>query len=147
MNVGDIVCMELILFNNGVDHNSKSGRPCVYIGEKNDVMYFIPLSSVKNKNKHMSYHIMPDGLNKLRKPSLLNLHTIIEKRPQFFKVDGYIKDSEMKILMKTIISYFKDASREQTKIVKEIAAEFLDASKTDIKYSDDDIKKKQDKIK
>ena len=142
MNVGDIVCMELILFKNGVDHDSKNGRPCVYIGEKNDLMYFVPLSSVKNKNKHMGYHIKPDVHNKLRKPSLLNLHTIIEKRPQFFKIDGYIKDSEMRILMKTIISYFKDTSREQAKVVKELAAEFLDAGKIDIKYSDGDGKNK-----
>ena len=110
MNVGDIVCMELILFKNGVDHSSKNGRPCLYIGEKNDVMYFIPLQSIKNKSK--GYHINPDNYNKLKKTSILNLHTILEKRAQFFKIDGIIREEEMDKIMRILVSYFKDTRKE-----------------------------------
>ena len=145
MNIGDIVCMELILFKNGVDHDSKSGRPCVYIGEKNDVMYFIPLQSVKNKSK--GYYIKPDNYNKLKKTSILNLHTILEKRAQFFKVDGIVREEEMETIMKILVSYFKDARREQSSVVKSLAIEYLDRNKKDIKFVDKDIKKKQDKRK
>ena len=155
MNVGDIVCMELILFKNGVDHYSKYGRPCLYIGEKNGIMYFVPLMSLKKKYKNLSCHIEPDKDNKLRKTSVLNLRTIIEKRPQFFGVDGHIDDFKMEDIMKTIVAYFKKVSDEQSKIVKSIAEEYLNERKEIVKdlatmildkygieYVDSDIKNK-----
>lgn len=144
MKAGDIVYFELILFNNGVDHPSKRGRPCVYIGEKDNIMYFVPLMSLKNKNYNLSYHILPDKYNNLKVTSLVNFHTIIEKQARFFSSDSYIVDDIMYDIMRQIVLYFKETYNEQSKVVKELASEYL--NKKPIKYKDMNYKK-QGKIR
>ena len=44
-NIVNIVKIRNICFKDGiVDHSYKVGRPCVFIGEVDEKMYFIPLS-------------------------------------------------------------------------------------------------------
>lgn len=145
MKAGDIVHFELILFDDGlVDHPTKKGRPCVYIGEKDDVMYFIPLRRMQKKKYDLSCYVLPDKYNNLKVTSLVNFHTIIEKQARFFSSNGYITDDIMYDIMRQIVLYFKETYNEQSKVVKELASEYL--NKKPIKYKDMNYKK-QGKIR
>lgn len=65
MHIGDIVMLNNIIFGtiykNGKLINKKSvdyafdcGRPCVYIGEYDENMYFISISNASENSKHLS---------------------------------------------------------------------------------------------
>lgn len=54
MKIGSIVFIKNIVFDGKeVDHSFNKGRPCIFLGELEDNMCFMPLSNVYNEiQKH-----------------------------------------------------------------------------------------------
>ena len=68
MKIGSIVNIKNICFRNGeVDHSFNRGRPCIYLGELEDKMCFMPLIKckfLKNKVKKIIKPTYENGLKK-----------------------------------------------------------------------------------
>lgn len=85
MEVGNIVYLKNICFGDGTaDHACLVGRPCVYIGELDERMYFIPLVSIHKDKYKSESRIYPTKKNKLQKVSHPNVRVLIEKPIAFY---------------------------------------------------------------
>lgn len=145
MQVGDIVYLKNIVFEGSkVDHAFDKGRPCVYIGNLNGKMYFVPLTNVYTLKHNIPYTIKPNKCNGLRKESHPNFKQIVEKKESFYEVYGYLIEQEMIKLFKDAILYISEIRKETDSICVMLAKEYLD--KHNVKYKDKDIVK-QDKKK
>lgn len=154
MHIGDIVKLDNIIFGtiykNGklinkksIDHAFDSGRPCIYIGEYDENMYFISLSNSSIDSKHFLLPSVTNGLTKVCQP---NVKEVIKKPIAFYKSIGYLTDEEMFKVYKTLRSFHKKRDFENRKAIMHLSNEYLRAYKNGlVKYVDDEgiiIKKK-----
>lgn len=117
MELGDIVILKNIVFYNRdntheVDHAFINGRPCVYIGEYEDSMYFLPITRVipGKENKFFNIVIDKNTHNKIKKDCKISFSTIIKKPIAFYKVVDYLEDSVIEELVdKALILYECDS--------------------------------------
>lgn len=145
MQVGDVVYLRNIIFEGReVDHAFDKGRPCVYIGDIDDKMYFVPLTNTSTMKYKVPIIISPNKRNGLRKECHPNFKQIIEKRTSFYEVFGYLTEQEMIKFFEDALLYLSEIRRETDNICIELAKEYLD--KHNVKYKDKDIVK-QDKKK
>ena len=126
MNVGDIVYFKNLIFDNKViDHSFNIGRPCVYLGEKGDNMYFVSLTNVDTLKHNVVHVIKPDKENNLKKPSHANFKNIVEKPVGFYESDSYLSDEDTELLFKNIFKYITKIKRPSDKICLELARDYL----------------------
>ena len=116
MIVGDIVYFSNIIFEKAyyndenvilVDHCSHNGRPCIYLGQIDDKMYFIPITG-NNKYSDMGVCINVTKSNRLLKPSYLVLNNIICKESSYYYTKGFINEHVMYDLFKKFIDYYEE---------------------------------------
>lgn len=113
MELGDIVILKNIVFYNRdstheVDHAFINGRPCVYIGEYEDCMYFLTISRfIKGEEKKFFNIIINKNTHKkMKKDCKINFSTIIKKPIAFYEVVDYLEDSVKEELVdKALILY------------------------------------------
>ena len=154
MHIGDIVKLNNIIFNidykNGkminkksIDHAFDSGRPCIYIGEHNENMYFISLSNSSINSKHF---LEPNKTNGLTKVCQANVKEIIKRPIAFYESIGYLTDKDMFEIYKTLKSFHKKRDFENRKAVMYLSNKYIRAYENGlVKYVDDEgiiIKKK-----
>lgn len=129
IEVGDIIFLKNICFYDcKVDHAFSKGRPCVYLGELNDKMYFIPLVSSENKQAFIR-KIYPDKGNGLKKVSGPNIHSLIEKPIAYYAVQGSLSANDIKRIFKNIKSYYKVVLKAQDEILLELAYNYFNGEK------------------
>ena len=134
VEVGDIVFLKNICFYDGkVDHAFSKGRPCVYLGELDDKMYFIPLVSSENKQAFIR-KIYPDEENGLKKVSGPNIHSLIEKPIAYYVAKGSLSSNDIKRIFKNIKSYYKVVLKKQDGMFLELAHNYFNNRK----YTDND---------
>lgn len=142
MELGSIVFLKNICFKEGVvDHAYDIGRPCVFIGELSDKMYFIPLSGVKNlkyKN-HLRGILRPNKNNNLSKVCHTNIKELIEKPIAFYEEKGYLNDNELYNLFNDIKIYYSEIRCEKNRKILMLADNYMKSCK---KYVDGNIKQK-----
>lgn len=139
IEVGDIIFLKNICFYDGkVDHAFSKGRPCVYLGELDDKMYFILLVSSENKQAFIR-KIYPDEENGLKKISGPNIHSLIEKPIAYYVAKGSLSSNDIKRIFKNIKSYYKVVLKKQDGMFLELAykyfnsEKYIDKDKIDIK--------------
>lgn len=144
INIGSIVKIRNICFKDGiVDHSYKVGRPCVFIGEVDEKMYFIPLSHMEKSKNYES--IMPNDFNNLRKPSQINVRNVIEKDLFYPEITGELFDEELEKIFNSIKKYYKTVRNDIGRNVVFLADNYFKG-----KYVDDDsnsLKKDDENIK
>lgn len=143
IEIGDIAFLKNICFYDGkIDHAFDRGRPCVYLGELNDNMYFIPLVCAKNKQDFIR-KIYPDKKNRLRKVSGPNIHSLIEKPIAYYSVQGSLSTNDIERIFTNIKAYYKVLLKEQDKIFLELTYNYFNS----VKYTDKDkvVKNKDSK--
>lgn len=107
VEVGDIVFLKNICFYDGqIDHAFSKGRPCVYLGELDGKMYFIPLAGAQNKQEYLR-KIYPDYENGLKKVSRPNIHLLIEKPIAYYTIQGSLSANDIKRIFINIKTYYK----------------------------------------
>lgn len=141
MQIGDIVSFKNICFDDGIDHCFKNGRPCIYIGEINEKMYFVPLTNVETLKHKITYIIKPTKENRLKKDCHPNYRQLLEKKASFYETMGYLNDDEMIDFFQNILKYLKEVRSESNRISISLAKEYLNKNK--IVYVDEDGGKKQ----
>lgn len=132
MEIGDIVNLKNICFVEGnIDHAYRKGRPCVFIGEDDEHMYFLPLSNTKKVKNKKGVFIEPNKDNNLLKTSHLNYKQLIIKPIAFYAVRAFIdKDTMYKIFVE-MTKFFKEIRSENDSKVLELAHDFIDKSYCD----------------
>lgn len=147
MHIGDIVKLNNIVFNsdikNGkivnkksIDHSFDCGRPCIYIGEYEEHMYFISLSNSTIDGKHI---IKPTVINGLIKNSHPNIKQVIKKPVAYYPSIGYLNDKDMFSVFKTILSFHKRRKLENSDVLIKLARNYIKAyEKGLVKYIDDE---------
>lgn len=138
MHLGDIVILDNIVFNdeekNVADHASLHGRPCIYIGEKEEIMYFFALTGVRNKIELADMVIIANNQNKLKKDSEINMRSIIKKPYSFYKVESSLEKEQ---ILKMIKIYFKNNYKNDNpdvKIILNIITEYINDFKKNLNY-------------
>lgn len=122
---GSIVNIKNIIFNgNVVDHAMCVGRPCIFIGELNEKMYFLPLTS--NYNYDLDVVLEPNKINHLKKKCGINIKTIVEKPACCYEVIGEISNYQLYRMYKMLLLYYKTPFDEKAKNAFKIGFEFLD---------------------
>lgn len=147
MHIGDIVNLNNIVFNsmfkNGkliskksVDHAFDSGRPCIYIGEYEENMYFMSLSHSDDNSKHL---LKPTYSNGLIKNSQPNVKEVIKKPIAYYQSIGYLTDKDMFHVFKTILSFHKKRKLENSDVLVKLARNYIKSyEKGLVKYIDDE---------
>lgn len=130
LEVGSIVYIKNICFERSgnnkftVDHAYRNGRPCVYIGEKNNKDYFLPIS---HDVPHLTRrnHLKPDDNNNLAKISMVNFYKIIKLNPCYHEVEGVLSLTDMLTVSSKAVAFFKKDEREDGKVILDLAREFI----------------------
>ena len=129
MEVGDITVLYNIVFDKKtksgerVDHAMKQGRPCIFIGEIDEKMYFLPI--MKHIEGQYNTIIEPTKENKLSKKSMVNILNIIEKPIAFYSTHSYIDEKIMLDIFNRLLKYYKEDRNDKQAKVKCLAAEYL----------------------
>lgn len=140
MKIGSIVNIKNICFRNGeVDHSFNRRRPCIYLGELEDKMCFMPLSNVSSLKHHVKTIIKPTYENGLKKTSHPNLRELIEKPIAYYEEIGIISDDDVIKLFKGITSYYTEVRVPKDKKLLELANNYLKYSP--LRYVDDNTQK------
>ena len=126
LNVGDIVKLKNICFEaKEVDHAFRIGRPCVFVGEDDNNMYFLPITSNhKNNDK-----IVPNEINNLTKVSSINIRQLITKPVAFYDARGRIEEKYLIKAFDCIKKYHGKKLTEDGNTLIDIANEYLEKSK------------------
>ena len=127
MRAGDICYLEnIILENNGKKHldgySLFTGRPCVFIGETDEKMYFFPIIEISDENQKGTI-IEKTPENRLKNKSVIDTYTIIEKPIAFYQTRGHISTKEMLQLYKNLLFYYRKTEDEDKLTIKAIAEE------------------------
>ena len=89
MEFGDITILKNICFSDEVvDHSYGLGRPCIYIGEDLNHMYFVPLVNLNSKIKEKQFVIAPKAKNNLIKKSRIRVQELITRPVAFYELNG-----------------------------------------------------------
>ena len=131
MRAGDICYLENIIFeNNGKKHLDQhslfTGRPCVFVGETDEKMYFFPIIDFDDKFKGNIIEKTPE--NRLKKKSVIDAATIIEKPIAYYEKRGYISTKEMLQLYRNILYYYRKAEDGKKLIIRDMAQEEVSKS-------------------
>ncbi len=135
MEFGDITILKNICFSDGkVDHSYKYGRPCIYIGENLDNMYFIPLSDLNFNIKEKHYIIVPTKENRLLKKSRIRVLELVERPIAFYEIYGNLGYFELQKLIRALRTSYKEED-PNFKLVNELIDKYIN-------YSDSETKNK-----
>lgn len=144
MKIGSIVNIKNICFKDGkIDHSFKSGRPCIFLGELEDNMCFMPLTNTKTLKHHVKTIIKPSELNGLKKVSHPNLKELIEKPIAYYEELGCITEKEIINVFNGIKGYYKEIRIPSDEKLLALANNYL--NQTDLNYVDEDIIKSRAK--
>lgn len=137
IEIGSIVKIKNICFKDGiVDHSYKQGRPCVFIGELDEKMYFMPLSTAELEKNYVKFR--PNEKNNLMKMSQINVRNVIEKDIHFLNPTGYLDEEDLVMIFYSVKNYYTTIKSEKDEKVLKLAEEYLngkyiDANKEDLK--------------
>ncbi len=145
MEVGNIVFLKNICFKEGVvDHAFDRGRPCIFIGELDEKMYFVPLASVKNLKyrDRLRGILKPNKNNNLTKICHTNVKELIEKPIAFYEIKGYLNDEELFNLFNDIKIYYSTIRNEKNRIMVMFADNYMKSFKKYVDYNKKIAKRK-----
>lgn len=126
MEIGSIVKIKNICFRGGVvDHSLSIGRPCMFLGELNDKMYFMPFTNTKTLKHKVRTIIKPNKQNGLTKASHPNLREIIEKPIAYYEDIGTLTNEEIKKIFIDIKKYYTEIFRDEDIILITLADNYL----------------------
>lgn len=109
MKFGDITILKNICFSDGiVDHSYKFGRPCIYIGEDFEYMYFVPLSSLNYKIKERCFVLYPNKENNLLKKSRIRASELVQRPIAFYELYGSLDYFEIQKLINALKLSYKE---------------------------------------
>lgn len=109
MEFGDITILKNICFSDGVvDHSYRSGRPCIYIGEDLNHMYFVPLANLNSKIKEKQFVIAPNAKNNLTKKSRIRASELITRPVAFYELYGKLDYFDIQKLIESLRFFYKD---------------------------------------
>ena len=139
LSVGSIVKLKNLCFDNRqADHAFKVGRPCVFIGEDENNMYFLPLTS----NHHEVDKIEPDKYNDLKKPSSINIRQLIIKPIAYYNERGVVAEKHIIRAFEDIKKYYGIRPCKDADILIPIVDKYLQEHQR-IVYKDADKKEKK----
>ena len=141
INVGDIIAIKNICFDEKIlDHAFKLGRPCIFIGEYGENMYFVPISS----NGKSYLKIKPTKENNLTKLCAINVKQIIEKPIAFYEAHGRLSDEDIANMFISIKRYYRKITDDKTKIIVDLANKYIEENSI-VSYVDKDEKENKRK--
>lgn len=109
MEFGDITILKNICFSDGVvDHSYRLGRPCIYIGEDLNHMYFVPLANLNSKIKEKQFVIAPKAKNNLTKKSRIRASELITRPVAFYELYGRLDHFDIQKLIESLRFFYKD---------------------------------------
>ena len=137
VEIGSIVKIKNICFKDGiVDHSYKQGRPCIYIGEVDEKMYFMPLSTAEPEKNYVKFR--PNERNNLKKFSQINVRNVIEKDLHFVNPTGYLDEEDLVLIFNSVKKYYTTLRSDIDEKVLLLADNYLngkyeDSNKEDLK--------------
>lgn len=144
MKIGSIVNIKNICFRDGkIDHSYKSGRPCLFLGELEDKMCFIPFTNTHTLKHPVKTIIKPSELNGLNKISHPNIKELIEKPVAYYEELGCITEEEIIGVFEGIKGYYKEVRIPKDAKLLALANNYLNQS--DLNYIDEDSIKNKTK--
>lgn len=136
MEFGDITILKNICFSDGVvDHSYKKGRPCIYIGEYLDHMYFVPLANLNSKIKEKPLIIVPTNKNNLIKKSRIRVSELVKKPVAFYEITGSLDSYDIEKLIEAL-RFFYNEENINSSFVNNLINEYInyiDKEKDEIK--------------
>ena len=107
MEFGDITILKNICFSDGVvDHSYRLGRPCIYIGEDLNHMYFVPLANLNSKIKEKQFVIAPKVKNNLTKKSRIRASELITRPVAFYELYGRLDYFDIQKLIESLRFFY-----------------------------------------
>ena len=103
MEFGDITISDGV-----VDHSYRLGRPCIYIGEDLNHMYFVPLANLNSKIKEKQFVIAPTVENNLTKKSRIRASELITRPVAFYELYGRLDYFDIQKLIESLRFFYKD---------------------------------------
>ena len=127
MEFGDITILKNICFSDGVvDHSYRLGRPCIYIGEDLNHMYFVPLANLNSKIKEKQFIIVPTTENNLIKKSRIKASELITRPVAFYESCGRLDYFDIQKLIKSLRFFYKD-DNPNFQLVNHLIDKYIDS--------------------
>lgn len=136
IEVGNIVYFKNIIFEESkIDHSFNKGRPCVFLGELDNKMYFMPLSNVTTAKKYHGHHIKPNRENELKKVSHLCIRELLEKPMAWYNFYGYLDDVTLDDIFDNIYKFHNKIDEDKSRLLIKLYENYISSKK---KYIDKD---------
>lgn len=140
MELGGIVIFKNIVFRNRnisktheIDHSFYSGRPCIYIGEYDDNMYFLPITSPDLRREQKSFDVMirQRDHSRLSKDCKVNFVNIIKKPIAFYNQIDFLNESEINEMIDKGLILYEFDSEEYYDVLFKLFSEYAKKNKID----------------